>query len=275
LKHSLAIFLTGISYFLFACGDDAQEHFNRAVDYHKQGKLDEASIEYQKAIEISPNLAEGYIRLGTVYEKQGKFDDAIATYNASLQIDPNDEHVRLHLGRAYEKMGNASADQGQLEDAIAAYKGAIQITPKLVSVHVKLGIAYERRFQLIEAIEAFRVAIKINPNPTDADAHVYLALAYRRQGKLDEAIAQLRIAICMNPDLVWAHVRLGHAYQEHGDINTQVVMKRKYDNESKDLSNFCARFVLRMGGRTECIRPPAGFVESFPSGGRKNLTHLA
>ena len=54
MKQLPIIFLIGVSCFLLACGDEAQKHFNQGVDYHEQGKLDEAIAEYRKAIEIKP-----------------------------------------------------------------------------------------------------------------------------------------------------------------------------------------------------------------------------
>ena len=50
MKKLLAIFLIKVVYFLFACGNDATEHYNLGVAYHKQGKFDEAIAEYKSAI---------------------------------------------------------------------------------------------------------------------------------------------------------------------------------------------------------------------------------
>lgn len=49
MKQLLAIFLIGVSYFLFACGDEAEKHHSLGYTYQQQGKLDTAIAEYKKA----------------------------------------------------------------------------------------------------------------------------------------------------------------------------------------------------------------------------------
>ncbi|MCH8054812.1 MAG: tetratricopeptide repeat protein, partial [Deltaproteobacteria bacterium] len=59
MKHLLAIFLIGVSCFLFGCEQyEAAKHYNRGLAYDRQGKLDEAVVEYKKAIAINPDYAE-------------------------------------------------------------------------------------------------------------------------------------------------------------------------------------------------------------------------
>ena len=64
MKHLLAIFLIGVSCFLFGCEQyEATKHDNLGIAYFNQGKLDEAVAEYKKAIEIKPNFAEAHYNL--------------------------------------------------------------------------------------------------------------------------------------------------------------------------------------------------------------------
>ena len=66
MKHLLAIFLIGVSCFLFACSDDAKKHINRGNNYQQQGKYDLAIASYQKAIDINPDYADAHYNWGTV-----------------------------------------------------------------------------------------------------------------------------------------------------------------------------------------------------------------
>ena len=59
-------------------------------------------------------------------------------------------------------------------------------------------------------MQAYRTAIKLNPN--DVDAHYNLALAFKSNGEsLDETIASLRKAIVVDPNDADAFINLGDA----------------------------------------------------------------
>jgi tetratricopeptide (TPR) repeat protein len=61
------------------------------------------------------------------------------------------------------------------------------------------GIAYHSTKKLKDAIEAYKQAIKLNPN--FAEAHFNLALVYRDAGKTTEALNEYRILQQLNPNL--------------------------------------------------------------------------
>jgi len=49
---------------------DPEWAFYRGEMYHRQGKLDEALRSYERAIELDPQYAEAYLRIGMVYEER-------------------------------------------------------------------------------------------------------------------------------------------------------------------------------------------------------------
>src|SRR5262249_16641473 len=78
------------------------------------------------------------------------------------------------------------------------------------------------------AIAAFRKAIEIPPRL--APAHLNLGLALRDKGQLDEAIAAFRKAIEIDPKLAQAHGNLGLALKDKGRFaeaktSTQTALK--------------------------------------------------
>jgi len=100
----------------------AEEHFNRGVTYHNEGRLDEAIREYQAALRVNPNYAETHYNLGLAYRQQGRLDEAIHEYEAALRINPDDVESHLNLGMAY-------GEQGRLNDAIRECQVALRINP--------------------------------------------------------------------------------------------------------------------------------------------------
>ena len=104
MKYLLAIFLIGVSCFLFGCGgkeislpqepatqtaETAEAHYNLGLAYHYQGKLDEAVAAYKAAIRIDPNYALTHYNLGVAYSEQGKLEEAIAEYQKAITNNPN------------------------------------------------------------------------------------------------------------------------------------------------------------------------------------------
>ncbi len=62
----------------------------------------------------------------------------------------------------------------------------------------------------VEAIEAYKQAIRINPD--DSDSHYNLGYTYGNLGMYEEAIEAWKQAIRIDPDNAAAHVNLGNAY---------------------------------------------------------------
>ena len=91
MKHLLAIFLIGVSCFLFGCGNEneARKHNNLGNAYYRQGEHDLAIASYQKAIAIKPDYAKAYSNLGAAYDEQGKFDEAVESHQKAISINPN------------------------------------------------------------------------------------------------------------------------------------------------------------------------------------------
>ncbi|MDE2222029.1 MAG: tetratricopeptide repeat protein [Candidatus Omnitrophica bacterium] len=69
--------------------------------YLKRNKFDEALQEFNKIIEVRPNLSQGYKIRGNLYFQHEKWDEAIADFNQAKAIDPTDPQVFLKLGQAH------------------------------------------------------------------------------------------------------------------------------------------------------------------------------
>ena len=83
--------------------ESAKDHYILGNYYLNLGKLEEAIIAYQQAIQIDPNHANAYFNLGLAYGRQGQLEQAIAAYQQAIQIDPNDADVYTNLGNVYNE----------------------------------------------------------------------------------------------------------------------------------------------------------------------------
>ena len=65
----------------------AQPHFNLGIILTDQGKVDDAIIEYKKAIKLDQNYVAARINLGLAFQTQGKIDDAAREIRKAIELD--------------------------------------------------------------------------------------------------------------------------------------------------------------------------------------------
>ena len=177
-------------------------NYNFGVTLAGRGRVDEAIIQYQKALETHPDYADAHNNLGVVMTSRGQTDEAIVHFVKVLKIKPDNEKANYNLGLIL-------AGRGQLDEAITHFRKALEISPDNAETHDNLGLALARRKQTDEAIAHFRKAIEINPQ--DVDAHNNLGIAMAGRGQVDEAIAHYRKALEINRDDMAAHYNLGNS----------------------------------------------------------------
>ena len=123
----------------------------------EQGKFNEATQAYNKALSIKPDYAEAYNNMGNALEEKGKLDEAIQAYNKALSIKPD-------YAEAHNNMGNALEKQGKIDESIEAYKLALAINPDYADAYYNMGITLKEKGKIDEAIEAYKKALAIKPD---------------------------------------------------------------------------------------------------------------
>ena len=118
--------------------DEAIEHYERSVAVHPtaeahtflgwslsfQGRLEEATAECLRAIEIDPDFGNPYNDIGVYLMQQGKLDEAIFWLGKAKQArryEPR-QFPFMNLERVYLK-------QGRWWDALREFEGAVQAAP--------------------------------------------------------------------------------------------------------------------------------------------------
>lgn len=122
--------------------------------------------------------------------------------------------------RAHNNLGNTLKDEGKIDEAIEQFRLALRIEPNYADAHNNLGVALTAQGSIDQAMEQYRLALRINPN--NAEAHNNLGKELAAQGKVDEAIKQYRLALRINPNLVLAHSNLGVALVAQGNIDEAI-----------------------------------------------------
>src|SRR5271157_5991447 len=189
--------------------DYAEAHFDLGNALSRlPGRLPDAVTEYRAALRIRPDYAAAHDNLGLALANSGgRWPEAIAEYRAALRIDPEYAAAHNNLGLALANSG------GRWQEAIDEYQAALRINPDLAQVHYNLGNALSRvPGRMPDAIAEYQAALRINPDY--ANAHNNLGLALANSGRWQEAIAEYEAALRINPNLAEAHFNLGNALSQ-------------------------------------------------------------
>ncbi len=202
-----------------ACtSDNAFAHNNLGVTFTAQGRLDEAIVHFQKALESRPDSPEWQNNLGVALRRKGRLDEAIVHFKKALEIRP--DYAEIH-----NALGITLVQKGQLDEAMAQYQEAIQLKPDSAAAHYNLAIVLAQKDQLAEAIAHYQKTIQINPDY--AEAHYNLGAAFGLRGRLDEAVEQYRKAIEIKPDYADAHGNLANVLATQGKLDAAVKEYRR------------------------------------------------
>jgi tetratricopeptide (TPR) repeat protein len=188
-------------------------HNNLANVFIEKGQVDDAMVQYQKALEVNPNYAEALNNLGLALFRKGWVDDAVAQFQKALAINSN--YVLAH-----NNLGLALVQRGQVDDAVAHYRKALEIKPDFAEAHSNLGVALLQKGQLDDAVAHYQRALEISPD--SPEAHYNLGNTLFQKGRVDDAVAHYQKALEINPNYAEAHNNLGLAIFRKGQVNDAV-----------------------------------------------------
>ena len=205
------------------------EHEQAGIAAQKQGRLDEAISEFQKATELNPDSAAAFFDLGAVYMQAQRYGDAIKPLKRSLEL--KGEFPGLH-----ESLGYALLSQGYTTEAIPQFQAA--------NAREGLGIAQLENGDLADAVNNLEAALASHPDNPDllyyfgratgllsqqindkllssypASARGYQSLAenYSALHQAKQAEEAYQKAIKLRPDLPNLHLALGEVYAQTGE----------------------------------------------------------
>lgn len=178
------------------------QKFERALDLHRVGKLDQAAQLYGQVLRAQPTHFDAAHNLGAVLLQQGRFDEAERQLRRALQINPRSHEALNNLGLALRLLDRH-------EEAVWAFDRAIALRPDYARAFCNRGNALRLQGRLQQALESYDRAIAIDA--TLADAY------YNRGGVLedlqlwDDAVASYENALALKPNFPEALNNLGNS----------------------------------------------------------------
>jgi protein O-GlcNAc transferase len=230
----------------------ALAHFGAGHVRAELGQTEAAERDFRQAVRLDPALFRAHFELGRLRERQGDDAGALAAYRAALERNPGLTAARYRLAALLRKAGDHAAADAELqtvrrllaarqrgEQAGAAYlKGldllaqgdtaggvaelsrARQLRPDFEEIASALAAAYtrwaveaEQQGQVDAAVERFRQALALEPDP-EMENHTGVLLA--QSGRLAEAIRHFRAALALRPGYPSAQRNLEQALRIAG-----------------------------------------------------------
>lgn len=189
-----------------------------AARHYTSGNYEEALVYYEKAIAQYPFNATTYLEMGACYRALDQYPKAIQAYKQAIKIEPD-------YTSAIEALAGAYLHIGQLEDALKTFKEGVAIRPDAQTCR-NIGNLLAGMGQYTESIEAFKQAIKIDPQ----DAQAFSDMGYVYLSKLnctDEAVRAFETAIKLDPMCVLAYNNLGSYYYNSGQNEKAIQLFKK------------------------------------------------
>jgi tetratricopeptide (TPR) repeat protein len=126
---------------------------------------EEATLEYQKVLDLSPNDIKALSGLGACYEAKGEPEKAIEPYEKFLTLDPANENLRNRLISLY-------LGAGKIEEATKEAELLYNLKPEDVEMKKNLGALYFSQKEYDKAESLFTSYVQSNPD--DPSVHFYL-----------------------------------------------------------------------------------------------------
>ncbi len=160
----------------YALGDKAHEMARN---------IPEAEGHYLRAVELDPNFAMAYARLGVVYVNSGQFAKADKYFAKAYALSTHvSEFERLYIaGHYYQNV------TGNIPKVIETLQESIQTYPGLLQGYININVAYQTLGQFEQALPFAQKAVEMQPD--DAIASENLVGAYLGLYRMPEALAEM------------------------------------------------------------------------------------
>ena len=128
---------------------------------HQKGNdIPEAMDHYRRSLDLDPNLAMAWARLGVLYLNSGQVSKAAEFFTRAHQLSKNvSEREKLYIDGHYY-----STVVGDLNKSIETLQVAIQEYPLQIDNYINLGVFYLQNGQVGQSYAANRKALELQPD---------------------------------------------------------------------------------------------------------------
>jgi tetratricopeptide (TPR) repeat protein len=272
---SLSGCLLVICFLFITCSSPEQEHVRKGIRLFKDGQIELAIAEYNKALEIDQHNAEAYLERGIALNKKGSVDKALADFNKAIELKPRYAEAYLNRGiiwyrkkdfdkaiadsttaieiypkaaGAYNNRAAAREKKGDIEKklALSDYNMAIEINSHDDEIYFNRGSLWVTMAHYNKALSDYNNAIEINPRnfkPYNAIAWILSTCPNNKYRDGTKAVKMANKAVQLNPGATTLDT-LAAAYAETGDFEKSITTQKeaiallKKENKTGKMSNY-------------------------------------
>ena len=215
-----------------------------------QGDLEGARADFERAVELEPQLSGAWSNLGLVRQQQGDLEGALSAYARALELSP--QEGALHHNRA-----SLLWTRGDVAAASSAYARAVELSPREARFRASYAAALETQGQLDDALRELDVALQLDPSLVAqwlqrGDLHL-------RRGERALAGADYERALALDPRCAQAWADRGWLRRLESDAEAAVADLRR----ALELDPRVAQTWDMLGSTLWGLEDAAGALEAF------------
>lgn len=111
-------------------------YFNLGLALFKQGRYEEALVNFSRAVELEPNNPEYLDLVGNAYAELGRLNEAREALQKAIDLDKSYALAHYDMGTVLARM------EGQQEQAIKSFETAIENNPDLAPAYYGIACIY-------------------------------------------------------------------------------------------------------------------------------------
>ncbi len=210
-------------------GDESlQQHLNVGTAFYRSGMLEDASREFEQAIQIEPTQSRANFMMGLIAFRRGDLDAALNHFGT---MPPGAGNYAVHRNTALilELLGRYDEALGALDEALVSKPTDPEIHLARAVIHVKRGDVTKA----LDALRLYRTSGEVKrPNPR---YYAYTVLAAAVSGDLDYAVAVGREGLGHYPHSGPLLVNTGQVLERRGEVDAAAALYKRATHGSQPL----------------------------------------
>ncbi|MCB9771760.1 MAG: tetratricopeptide repeat protein [Candidatus Omnitrophica bacterium] len=197
--------------------DYAEGYNSRGQMLGMSGKLDEALQDFLKTLELKPNFDETYNNIGIIYAMKNDMPQAASYFQKALAMDPQNAEALYNLG-------NFHFLNGEYDQSFQFFQRHLMINPNSAGGYNKRGMILGMRKQYDLALADFNRSLALDPR--NSEVYKNRGIVFEQKKMFNEAIANYNKALAIDPKYVDAYFGRGNVFAITG----------RYGEAAKDFS---------------------------------------
>lgn len=184
---------------------DAQHIFNKAVQLHTDGLIEDAIEQYKMVINLVPDAGMVYSNLGVLLQSMNRYDDALDVYYSGIQNVQDFAELYYNYGVLLQQLERDN-------EALVCYNRTIELDNQYIKAYNNRGVLLHKYEQYDDAITNFNIVLSMDS--TFENAYFNRGNSYSEQRLWDLALADYNIAIDLAPSFIDAYFNKGNVLRE-------------------------------------------------------------